>query len=62
MKVEFDISDDFVSDLVVDCLKQDYKLSDPDEDQLRNAIDMVLEYYLDPDQWREWCKEKLAMP
>lgn len=61
MKVEFDISDDFVSDLVVDCLKQDYKLSDPDEDQLRNAIDMVLEYYLSPDDWREWCKEKLAM-
>lgn len=62
MKVEFDISDDFVSDLVVDCLKQDYKLADPDEDQLRNAIDMVLEYYLDSDGWREWCKEKLAMP
>lgn len=61
MKMEINFADEMVSELVIESLKVDYELN-YGEDELKNAIDVVLEYYMNPEQWTTWCKEKLAMP
>ena len=61
MKMEINFADEMVSELVIESLKVDYELN-YGEDEVKNAIDVVLEYYMNPEQWTTWCKEKLAMP
>lgn len=61
MKMEINFADEMVSELIIESLKRDYEMVD-EEDELKNAINVVLEYYMNPEQWTTWCKEKLAMP
>ena len=57
MKIELDFNDEIITGLVVESLKRDYEIAD--EDELKNAISVVLEYYMDPQQWADWNKEKV---
>lgn len=58
MRAMIEIEQDQIDYLVINSLKRDYKAAALEDDPLRNAIDTVLEYYLDPNQWEDWQKEK----
>jgi hypothetical protein len=55
MKISVDFNDDVITGLVIESLKNDYNLCD--EDEVRNAIQVVLEYYMIPDDYRAWIDE-----
>jgi len=57
MKISVDFNDDIITGLVIESLKNDYDLCD--EDEVRNAIQVVLEYYMIPDDWNKWREEKV---
>jgi hypothetical protein len=57
MKISVDFNDEIITGLVIESLKRDYEIAD--EDDLKNAISVVLEYYMDPQQWADWNKEKV---
>ena len=59
MRAMIEIEQDQIDYLVINSLKRDYKAVALEDDPLRNAIDIVLEYYLDPNQWADWQKEKV---
>ena len=58
MKMEVNFADEMVTQFVIESLKRDYEITD-EEDELKNAISVVLEYYMDPQQWADWNKEKV---
>ena len=62
MKATIEINQDQIDSLVVSCLKKDYKSMAvnpmPEDEELLNAIDIVLEYYLSPDDYRAWVNSK----
>ncbi len=57
-----DLDHDQVDLLVVASLKNDYRslAAGPleEDDELRDAIEVVLAYYLSPEQMRDWFVEK----
>jgi AAA+ superfamily predicted ATPase len=57
MKMEVNFADEMITQFVIESLKRDYEIAD--EDELKNAISVVLEYYMDPQQWADWNKEKV---
>lgn len=58
MKMEVNFADEMITQLVIESLKRDYEITD-EEDELKNAISVVLEYYMDPQQWADWNKDKV---
>jgi len=54
MKISVDFNDEIITGLVIESLKNDYDLCD--EDEVRNAIQVVLEYYMTPGEWADWKK------
>jgi hypothetical protein len=58
-----DLDQDQVDYLVVENLKHDYRSMAvnpmPEEDDLRDAIEVVLEYYLSHDDYKKWLEEKV---
>ncbi len=58
-----DLDQDQVDYLVVENLKHDYRSMAvnpmPEDEELLNAIDVVLEYYLSPEQLKDWREEKV---
>ena len=56
------LDQDQVDYMVVECLKYDYSTMAispmPEDEELLNAISVVLEYYLSPDDYRAWANSK----
>ena len=57
-----DLDHDQVDFMVVESLKYDYSTMAispmPEDEELLNAISVVLEYYLSPDDYRAWVNSK----
>lgn len=62
MKRMIEVNVDQVTDLIVNDLKEAYELNtNTNEDELLNALDVVLRYYMTPNQIDEWNKSKGAL-
>ncbi len=71
MKVEFNIPDPQIDRMVVESLKEAYRLNcKPDkidnsddvigvDDELLNAFDLVISYHVTQEEYQEWVNEKI---
>ena len=59
MKFNLEIDYDIMDEITRQNLKEAYRHAEADDYQMRNAIDLVLEYFSNEDEWKTWLKEKL---
>jgi hypothetical protein len=57
-KFNLEIDYEIMDEITRQNLKEAYRHADPDDDQMRNAVDLVLEYFSNEDEWKTWLKEK----
>ena len=71
MKIEVSIDDEIFDRMIVESLKEAYKLNaNPDkidcsedeipvDDEFLNAVDLVISYYTNHEQYQAWVNEKI---
>ncbi len=57
-KFNLEIDYDIMDEITRQNLKEAYRNAESDDDQMRNAVDLVLEYFSNEDEWKTWLKEK----
>ena len=57
-KFNLEIDYDIMDEITRQNLKEAYRHAETDDYQMRNAIDVVLEYFSNEDEWKTWLKEK----
>jgi hypothetical protein len=70
MKIEVDINDEMLDQAILESLKEAYRMnckidkidcSDeeiPVDEEFLNAVDLVISYYTNAEQYRAWVNEK----
>jgi len=73
MKIEVSIDDEMLDRAIVESLKEAYKLNaNPDkidcsedeipvDDEFLNAVDLVISYYTNAEQYQQWVNEKINL-
>ena len=58
MKYTIELSGEDINRIIVDDLKDAFKwnLDSEDENELLNAIEVMLQYYMKPSEYSEWFK------
>lgn len=73
MKIEVNITDEIFDRAIVESLKDAYRLNFspnkidcsedeiPVDDEFLNAVDLVISYYTNHEQYQEWVNEKINL-
>lgn len=65
MKIEVNINDEMFDRAIIESLKEAYKMNcDPNQvefvdDEFLNAVDLVISYYTNHEQYQAWVNEKI---
>jgi hypothetical protein len=58
-KFTLDIDYDIMDEITRQNLKEAYRHADANDDEMRNALDLVINYFSSQEQYQEWVKEKM---
>lgn len=73
MKIEVDINDEMFDRVIVESLKEAYRMNcNPDkidcsddeipvDEEFLNAVDLVISYYTNHEQYQQWVNEKINL-
>jgi hypothetical protein len=58
-KFTLDIDYDIMDEITRQNLKEAYRHAEENDDEMRNALDLVINYFSSQEQYQEWVKEKI---
>jgi len=58
-KFTLDIDYEIMDEITRQNLKEAYRHADVNDDEMRNALDLVINYFSSQEQYQEWVKEKM---
>ena len=61
MKKLIEIDLDTMTEITRENLIDSYRFIEDEDDDLRNAFDLVISFYSTPDEYKQWCEEKIDL-